>query len=123
MPSFSTGAMPNPDPDPAVSLQLLITNEDPATEAVIELEAFLVPTAPDDAYVPAAHQLFSLAPLSATLRTINIAGFPAYEARFNVTGANVVVDLFAIDEAGGLNAVRRALLAEQPSGSANAPLP
>ncbi|WP_256252657.1 hypothetical protein [Paenibacillus sp. UNC496MF] len=116
--------MPNPDPGPAVSLQLLITNEDHATEAVIELEAFLVPTgSPDDANVPAAHQLFSLAPLSATLRTINIVGFPAYEARFHVTGANVVVDLFAIDEAGGLNAVRRALQAEQPSGSANAPLP
>jgi hypothetical protein len=124
MPAFSSGAILNSGTNPSTSLTMLISNEDLAATATIELEVFLVTiSAAGSPKVPVAHQLFTLPPQVVTTRVVSIAGFPAYEAQFNVTGSNVVIDVFATDTAGNLNAAQRVLQPEESPISAITPLP
>ncbi|UUZ91914.1 hypothetical protein LJK87_41550 [Paenibacillus sp. P25] len=124
MPSFSGGPLLNSGPNPSVRLEMLISNEDLAATAIIELQVFQIPLSSAGApRIPVAHQLFSLAPLTVTTREVSLAGFPAFEAQFRVTGSNVVIDLFAVDAAGALNAAQRVLQQEETAISAITPVP
>ncbi|TYP74497.1 hypothetical protein [Paenibacillus methanolicus] len=124
MPAISSGPILNSGTNPSTTLTVLISNEDLAATAIIELEAFLVPlSAAGVPRIPTAHQLFSLAPLAVSTREVGIAGFPAYEVQFNVTGANVVIDVFAHDAGGNLNAAQRVLQSEVSPISAITPVP
>jgi hypothetical protein len=74
--------------------------------------------------VSAAHQLFTIPPLTVVTKTFNITGFPAYELQFNVTGnSNVVGDTFALDAGGNLIAAERVLQSEDTIITSLTPLP
>lgn len=124
MPAISSGPILNTGTSPSTTLSLIISNEDLTATATIQLEVFLIGlSAAPTPKIPVAHQLFTLAPLSVTTRTFGISGFPAYETQLNVTGSNVVVDVFAANAAGNLNAAQRVLQAEQSPITAITPVP
>ncbi|QHW33769.1 hypothetical protein GZH47_25200 [Paenibacillus rhizovicinus] len=123
MPTFSSGPILNTGTSPSTVLNIIVSNEDLTGTATIELEVFLVGlSATATPKIPVLHQLFSLPPLAVTTRTAAIAGFPAYETQLNVTGSNVVIDVFASDAAGNMNAAQRVLQAEQSPISAITPV-
>ncbi|MFC5652971.1 hypothetical protein ACFPYJ_28470 [Paenibacillus solisilvae] len=124
MPAFSSGPILNSGSNPSTSVKMLISNEDLAAAATIELEVFLVTISSTGApKVPVAHQLFSLSPQQVATREVGIAGFPGYETQFNVTGSNVVIDVFATDADGRLNDAQRVLQPEESTISAITPVP
>ncbi|TYP73300.1 hypothetical protein [Paenibacillus methanolicus] len=124
MPAISSGPILNSGTYLSTMLNILISNEDLTATAIIELEVFLIPISSiGSPKIPTAHQLFSLAPLTVATREVSIAGFPAYEVQFNVTGTNVVIDVFGHDDAGNLNASQRVLQSEESPISAITPVP
>jgi hypothetical protein len=121
---FTTGPILNSGATPSRKVDVMISNDDTTTTATVELEAFEVTISPTGtAKVGAAHQLFTVPPLTVATRTINITGFPGYEIQLNVTGANVVIDTFTLDIAGDLNAAQRVLQSETTIIAALTPIP
>lgn len=121
---FTTGPILNSGTNPSTVLDIMISNDDVDTTAIVELEVFEVTiSATGSTKVGADHQLFTVPPLSVATRTVSIAGFPAYEVQLSVTGPDVVVDTFATDSAGVLNAAQRVLQAETTPIVALTPLP
>lgn len=113
MPSFSSGPILNTGPNPSRVLVILISNDDPAITATVELEVFQVTfSTAGSPKTPVSHQLFTVPPQSVATRAVNITGLSAYETQVRVTGPNVVVNTFASDSAGNLNAARRVLQSE-----------
>lgn len=122
---FSTGPILNSGAMPSTALNILISNDDAAATATVELEVFEVTiSATGTTKVGADHQLFTVAPLTVETRTVDITGFPAYEVQLSVIGTtDVIVDTFAIDSAGTLNAAQRVLQAETTAITVLTPLP
>ncbi|MBP3962985.1 hypothetical protein [Paenibacillus lignilyticus] len=114
MPTFSSGPILNSGLSPSTALKIMISNDDPSAAATIELEVFLVSlSAAATPKIPYVHQLFSLYPLDVTTKTIDISGVPAYETQLRVTSSNIVINLFATDAVGNMNAAQRLVQAEQ----------
>lgn len=114
MPAFSSGPIINSGVNPSTEVQFLIANEDLTSTATVELLVFKVNiSTAGSPKIPVAHQLFTLPPQAVATRVVSIAGFIAFEFQFNVTGAIVVVDAFALDDLGNLNAAQRVLQSEE----------
>jgi hypothetical protein len=125
MPAFTSGPILNPN-DQGRFATVLISNDDPAATATIELELFVIQSLGPTGVTktPVTHTLFTVAPLTVVSRTISIQGFPAYEAQYNSTGTtNVVVDAFTVDAAGLLVAAQRVLQAERTPITTITPAP
>jgi len=122
--AFTGGPILNPNNE-GVTLTVLISNDDTAVTATVEVELFEVTISTTGvAKTPVAHQLFTVPPLDVATHSFGILGFPAYETQFNVTSTtDVVIDEFTIDAMGKLVAAQRVLQAEKTTITAITPVP
>jgi hypothetical protein len=117
----TTSLIWNQVPNPATSVQVIISNDDISITGIVEIEVFLTI---GGVSTPVAHQLFSVPPLFVFIRTFGLFGASAYEVQYNVTGTtNLAVDVFPVDANGKLIGAQRVLGSETQEISQLTPVP
>jgi hypothetical protein len=117
----TTSLIPNTVPNPAVSVTVLLSNDDISATGVVELELFITIGGNS---TPIAHQLFAVPPLVTFIRTFNLFGAAAFEVQYNVTGTtNLKINVFPTDVGGNMVAAQRVLNDETQGISLLTPVP